>query len=155
MTMAQEVDGNITLHRFGHLKGDEAYAGREEIAEWFSDSGLLWFVNRFVLHPAGVALAWEARAKEGDPNFGQPMTPEEEAQIGLMYIWPDDVWSFDPQADIERGVQFQEFVAGLPPEGQDAFLRMLSTYLAGAQMMLGALERIFYQGLGLGTSDAS
>lgn len=72
-----------------------------ELFDWqaFRQNGLVWALNRYVLHPRGLALA--VFTADGD-----------EDSRGWQIVRADDgVWSFDVETDLDGRSRFDAFVA--------------------------------------------
>lgn len=72
-----------------------------ELFDWqaFRQNGLLWALNRHVLHPRGLAMA--------------SFTPEgDEAPSGWQVLRADDgLWAFDAETDRSGKERFDAFIA--------------------------------------------
>lgn len=71
-----------------------------ELFDWeaFRSNGLLWALNRHVLHPRGLALAWFYPEGETTPT-------------GWQIIRADDgLWGFGADLDAEGQARYLEFL---------------------------------------------
>ena len=59
-----------------------------------SDYGLLWYINRYVMHPLGLALARDA---------------DENTLTGCM-IAPDGKWEFSEESNTKNKIKFKNFL---------------------------------------------
>ena len=75
---------------------DERWSSQPFDNRAFVDSGLLWALNRMVLHPRGFALSWSDKAQEWN-------------------LWGDgtECWTFEHDLDVERQRVFEATLATL------------------------------------------
>lgn len=78
-----------------------------EPSDWaeFRDNGLLWALNRFVLHPRGFALA-----------ISYPDGTENPAEGWQIMISEDGIWAYDETTDLDGQRKFHDFIGRLARE---------------------------------------
>jgi hypothetical protein len=67
--------------------------------EAFRTNGLVWALNRYVLHPRGLAMSWFTEEGHDQPRGWQILRSD------------DGVWAFDTETELLGRAKFDAFLA--------------------------------------------